>query len=98
MCQIGTWEYSTRSLHCGRRLEKSYTNDAFCIAGGTDQTRCKVLQIEQVRRNNRSLQIFMMRNTFVDVRNGKPVAGQELNCGRRTRNKNPNGEPAVLPR
>ncbi len=37
-------------------LEKSHVNDAFVIAGGTDQERCRPYEVIQVRRNNRSLQ------------------------------------------
>jgi 5-methylcytosine-specific restriction endonuclease McrA len=37
-------------------LEKSHINDAFVIAGGTSQERCRPYEIMQVRRNNRSLQ------------------------------------------
>ena len=37
-------------------LEKSHINDAFVIAGGTDQERCRPYEVMQVRRNNRSLQ------------------------------------------
>jgi len=37
-------------------LEKSHINDAFVIAGGTNQKRCRPYAVMQVRRNNRSLQ------------------------------------------
>ncbi|MBE3122975.1 MAG: RRXRR domain-containing protein [Thermoplasmata archaeon] len=38
------------------KLEKSHINDAFVIAGGTSQKRCKSFLVKQVRRNNRCLQ------------------------------------------
>ncbi len=38
-------------------IEKSHINDAFVIAGGTDQTRAKPYTVKQNRRNNRALQI-----------------------------------------
>ncbi len=37
-------------------LEKSHVNDAFVIAGGTSQERCRPYEVLQVRRNNRALQ------------------------------------------
>jgi 5-methylcytosine-specific restriction endonuclease McrA len=37
-------------------LDKSHANDAFVIAGGTDQKRTKAFQVKQIRRNNRSIQ------------------------------------------
>ena len=37
-------------------MEKSHVNDAFVIAGGTNQERCRLYKVIQVRRNNRSLQ------------------------------------------
>ena len=37
-------------------LEKSHSNDAFVIAGGSRQRRTKVLKSTQTRRNNRSIQ------------------------------------------
>jgi hypothetical protein len=38
-------------------LDKSHVNDAFVIAGGTTQERCKPYIVKQVRRNNRKLQM-----------------------------------------
>ena len=38
-------------------LEKSHSNDAFIISGGNNQKRCKPLEIKQVHRNNRVLQL-----------------------------------------
>lgn len=43
-------------------LEKIHYNDAFVIAGGTTQERCKTIIIEQKRRNNRAIQLN--RNGF----------------------------------
>ncbi|MCF8023286.1 MAG: paclitaxel/taxanoid biosynthesis susceptibility protein TS1, partial [Clostridiales bacterium] len=59
--------------------------------GGTIQTRCESLTIQQVRRNNRSLQKFYDAR-YIDTRTGEKASGQELNSGRRTRNKNHNTE------
>jgi len=38
-------------------LEKSHATDAFVIAGGSNQTRIKQIDIKQVHRNNRVLQL-----------------------------------------
>jgi hypothetical protein len=86
-----TYGYITKSRRIGLGLEKSYSNDAFVIAGGKDHPRCKPLLIEQVRRNNRSLEKFYDAK-YIDIRTGEKVSGQELNCGRRTRDRELNGE------
>jgi hypothetical protein len=60
----------------------------FVIAGGTRQTRAPIpVDVEQIRRNNRSLSKFYDAK-YIDIRTGNKASGQELNCGRRTRNKN----------
>jgi len=38
-------------------IEKSHVNDAFVIGGGANQERCKEVEIKQVHRNNRVLQL-----------------------------------------
>ena len=85
-----TYGYITKSRRIELKLEKSHANDAFVIAGGTTQTRCNPLEIVQVRRHNRSLQKFYDVR-YIDARTGEKASGQELNCGRRTRNRNLNG-------
>ncbi|HUW65006.1 MAG TPA: RNA-guided endonuclease IscB [Spirochaetia bacterium] len=86
-----TFGHITKSKRIELGMEKTHANDAFCIAGGSDQTRCVQVQIEQVRRNNRCLRKFYDAQ-YVDRRTGEYVSAQTLNCGRRTRNKNKNGE------
>ena len=51
-----TYGYVTKYERNKLGLEKSHVNDAFIIAGGTDQERCRPYQVFQVRRNNRSIQ------------------------------------------
>jgi len=51
-----TYGYVTKYNRKKLGLEKSHINDAFVIAGGTDQERCRPFEVIQVRRNNRSLQ------------------------------------------
>ena len=52
-----TYGYVTKYHRNKLGLEKSHVNDAFVIAGGTDQERCRPYQIIRVGRNNRSLQL-----------------------------------------
>ncbi len=87
-----TYGYLTKGKRIAMKLPKSHANDAFCIAGGTEGTRrCALIRIEQVRRNNRCLRTFYDAR-YIDRRTGQYASGQDLNCGRRTRNKNKNGE------
>jgi len=86
-----TYGYITKNNRIALKLPKSHTNDAFCIAGGITQKRAETLIITQTRRNNRSLEKFYDAK-YIDTRTGKNVSGQELNNGRRTRNKNLNTE------
>jgi len=51
-----TYGYVTKYQRNKLGLEKSHVNDAFVIAGGTNQERCRSYAVRQVRRNNRSLQ------------------------------------------
>jgi len=51
-----TYGYVTKYQRNKLGLEKSHVNDAFVIAGGTDQERCRPYQVIQVRRNNRAIQ------------------------------------------
>jgi hypothetical protein len=82
-----TYGYLTKQKRFELDLPKSHWNDAFVIAGGTTQPRATPLMLEQVRRNNRSLQKFYDAK-FIDRRTGKVASGQELYNGRHTRNKN----------
>ncbi|MBV8884391.1 MAG: hypothetical protein JO235_10405, partial [Chroococcidiopsidaceae cyanobacterium CP_BM_RX_35] len=70
---------------------KSHYNDAFVIAGGTTQSRTCPLLLEQVRHHKRSLEQFYDAR-YLDTRNKQAKTGTELSSGRRTRNKNLNGE------
>lgn len=86
-----TYGYITKSKRVSLGLEKTHYNDAFCIAGGINQQRIEPIYFEQNRRNNRSLEKFYDAK-YVDTREKTIKTGQELSCGRRTRNKNLNGE------
>lgn len=87
-----TYGYMTKNHRIQNNIEKSHYNDAFCIAKGINQIRNdKVWQLQQFRRNNRSLEKFYDAK-YLDIRTGEKVSGNELNNGRRTRNKNLNSE------
>ncbi|POZ90226.1 paclitaxel/taxanoid biosynthesis susceptibility protein TS1 [Petrotoga halophila DSM 16923] len=86
-----TYGYITKNHRINNKIEKSHYNDAFCIAKGINQIRIKPVKIEQVRRNNRSLEKFYDAK-YIDKRTSEKVSAGDLNCGRRTRNKNKNGE------
>ena len=86
-----TYGYITKSKRIALGLDKTHYNDAFVIAGGTDQPRIGPIYFKQVRRNNRSLERFYDAK-YIDVRTGKKVSGQELYNGRTVRNKNYNTE------
>ncbi|HPT54811.1 MAG TPA: RNA-guided endonuclease IscB, partial [Fervidobacterium sp.] len=86
-----TYGYITKSKRVSLGLEKTHYNDAFCIAGGINQQRIEPIYFEQNRRNNRSLEKFYDAK-YVDIRDKTIKTGQELFCGRRTRNKNLNEE------
>jgi len=51
-----TYGFETKCNRIKLRLPKTHVNDAFVIAGGTKQKRCKTFKVKQVRRNNRSIQ------------------------------------------
>ena len=87
-----TYGYITKNHRIKNSIEKTHYNDAFCIAKGINQVRSNnVLNVEQVRRNNRSLEKFYDAK-YIDIRTGEKVSGGDLNNGRRTRNKNLNSE------
>lgn len=88
---LHTYGYITKNSRIKYGIEKTHCNDAFVIANGNMQQRVEPIIFEQVRRNNRSLEKFY-DSKVIDIRTGEKVSGAELNCGRRTRNKNKNSE------
>lgn len=53
---IETFGYITKANRYQHKIEKTHSNDAFVIAGGTNQKRTKEKTIHFKRKNNRSLQ------------------------------------------
>jgi len=52
-----TFGYITKHNRIKQGLAKSHVNDAFIIARGHSQGRCKYYEVNQTRRNNRSIQL-----------------------------------------
>ena len=86
-----TYGYITKNHRITHDIKKTHYNDAFAIAKGVKQLRSEIFNIKQVRRNNRSLEMFYDAK-YVDIRTKEKVSGGSLNNGRRTRNKNLNTE------
>lgn len=55
-CKL-TYGYITANKRIEFGINKSHNNDAFVIADGSNQVRCKEMSIKQKRRNNRALQL-----------------------------------------
>ncbi|MCP4344737.1 MAG: paclitaxel/taxanoid biosynthesis susceptibility protein TS1 [Desulfobacterales bacterium] len=84
-----TYGHLTKRKRHELELSKSHVNDAFVIAGGNSQTRTDTLFFRQRRKSSRCLEKFYDAK-FTDIRTGKKASGSDLNCGRRTRNRNLN--------
>lgn len=86
-----TYGHITKHNRIALNLPKTHYNDAFCIAGGNVQKKVKPIFYQEKRKNNRCLEKFYDAK-IIDIRTGEKVSGGDLDCGRRTRNKNLNGE------
>lgn len=85
---VETQGYITANLRRLYGIEKSHLNDAFVIAGGTNQClrTSNVYLRTKVANNNRSLQKFYDAK-YIDIRDGKKKSGKELSSGRTKRSK-----------
>ena len=83
-----TQGYITANLRHLYQIEKSHRNDAFVIAGGTDQdARTSNIYLRtKVFNNNRVSQRFYDAR-YIDRRDGKKKCGKELSSGRTRRSK-----------
>ena len=52
-----TYGYLTKSARIALKLNKSHSNDAFCIAGGSGQERTDIVNGSFTRRQNRCIQL-----------------------------------------
>jgi 5-methylcytosine-specific restriction endonuclease McrA len=74
-----TYGYRTKQKRIALGLPKAHYHDAFVIAGGTTQIRAELLLMEQIRRNNRSLQKFYDAK-YIDTQiQAKRVELQQVN-------------------
>jgi len=86
-----SYGYITNDRRRQLQLPKSHSNDAFVIAGGGSHKRSSPVLLEQIRRNNRSLQKFYDAK-YIDMRTGQKMSGKDLHSGRTCRNKDLIGE------
>ncbi len=73
-----TYGYITQIKRNEYKIEKTHYNDAFIIAGGTNQMRCKPIIIEQRHRNNRVLQLNRKGFKLSIKRNKSKIAPKDL--------------------
>ena len=89
---LPTFGHITKQKRIESQLPKTHFHDGFLIAQGkTEIERTEPIFFKQKRKNNRSLEKFYDAK-IIDIRTGEKVSGGELSSGRRTRNKNLNGE------
>ena len=83
-----TQGYITANLRHLYQIEKSHRNDAFVIAGGTDEDlrTSNAFLRTKVANNNRALQKFYDAK-YIDSRDGKKKSGKELSSGRTRRSR-----------
>ena len=87
-----TYGYLTKSKRIEHGIEKSHDNDAFVMAGGTNaHARTELFNVQQTRRNNRSLRKFYDAK-YIDFRTKEKVGGKNLTNGRTKRNKEKNSQ------
>lgn len=86
-----TYGYITKAKRIALNLVKSHHNDAFVIAGGTNQVRAEPTKMVEIKNHSRSRSRFYDA-IYIDTRTGEKACGKELHCGRTTRNRNLNGE------
>ena len=76
-----TYGYITKYNRIKLNLEKSHINDAFVIAGGQNQIRCKSFYAQQTRRNNRKLEKHRKRfNRSIRIQRYKIQPNDLLLC------------------
>lgn len=81
----------TKEIRRERSIEKSHTNDAYCIGKFHPKHRCHPVHLKKKRRNNRILQKFYDAK-YIDSRDGSIKSGQELASVRINRNHKLDGE------
>ena len=81
----------TKRTRLDRNIQKSHSNDAYCMGCFYPSHRSKTLYYKKKRRNNRVLSKFYDAK-IIDIRNGEIKTGKELSCNRTKRNIPRNNE------
>ena len=89
-----TFGADTKEARKALGLEKSHTDDAYCMGEFHPQYRAEVEHFEKQRRNNRILEKFYDAK-YVDIRDGSIKAGTQLSCCR-TNRRIPRNNPENL--
>ena len=81
----------TKRTRLDRNIQKSHSNDAYCMGCFYPSHRSHTLYYKKKRRNNRILSKFYDAK-IIDIRNGEIKTGKELSCNRTKRNIPRNNE------
>lgn len=81
----------TKRTRLDRNIQKSHSNDAYCMGCFYPSHRFNTLYYKKKRRNNRVLSKFYDAQ-IIDIRNGEIKTGKELSCNRTKRNIPRNNE------
>lgn len=81
----------TSLVRTERHIEKTHTNDAYCIGDFRPKHRCRQKTYVKKRQNNRILSKFYDAK-FIDIRDGIKKSGSQLSCGRTDRSESRHSE------
>ena len=81
----------TKRTRLDRNIQKSHSNDAYCMGCFYPSHRSYTLYYKKKRRNNRVLSKFYDAK-IIDIRNGEIKTGKELSCNRTKRSIPRNNE------
>ena len=81
----------TKRTRLDRNIQKSHSNDAYCMGCFYPSHRSHTLYYKKKRRNNRVLSKFYDAK-IINIRNGEIKTGKELSCNRTKRNIPRNNE------
>lgn len=81
----------TKRTRLDRNIQKSHSNDAYCMGCFYPSHRSNTLYYKKKKRNNRILSKFYDAK-IIDIRNGEIKTGKELSCNRTKRNIPRNNE------
>ena len=81
----------TKRTRLDRNIQKSHSNDAYCMGCFYPSHRSNTLYYKKKRKNNKVLSKFYDAK-IIDIRNGEIKTGKELSCNRTKRNIPRNNE------